>query len=75
MYVLIRERSIAVRAHLAGGDGRLKAFIVPDTDADTLPPLLQQVIATRLASHEQPRHLRFGDALPRNAMGKLKDWS
>jgi len=60
-----------------GGDGRLKAFIVPDTgtDADTLAPLLRQMVANRLPSHEQPRHFRFGDALPRNAMGKLKDWS
>lgn len=66
---------VADAAVRLGSDGRLKAFIVPTTDADTLAPLLQQVIATRLASHEQPRHLRFGDALPRTAMGKLKDWS
>lgn len=64
----------AVRLHY---DGRLKAFIVPETSNDpaALATLIQQRAAARLTVHEQPRHFRFGTALPRNAMGKLEDWS
>jgi 4-coumarate--CoA ligase (photoactive yellow protein activation family) len=64
----------AVRLH---ADGRLKAFIVPngDRDPDELALILEGHAADRLSVPERPRHLRFGAALPRNAMGKLEDWS
>lgn len=65
---------VAVRLH-AGG--RLKAFIVPDDNADpaALARLIEHVAADRLSAPERPRSLRFGGALPRNAMGKLEDWA
>ncbi len=64
----------AVRLHV---DGRLKAFIVPDGDRDPaeLALIVERQAADRLSIPERPRHLRFGAALPRNAMGKPEDWS
>lgn len=59
------------------GNGRLKAFIVPEGDRDPadLTPLIDRAVVDRLSVAERPRRLRFGTALPRNAMGKLEDWS
>lgn len=64
----------AVRLH---ADGRLKAFIVPDDDRELseLAIIVERHAADRLSPPERPRHVRFGAALPRNAMGKLEDWS
>ncbi len=64
----------AVRLHR---NGRLKAFVVPlpGHDAADLSTRIELTIATRLTDPEQPRSLRFGDVLPRNEMGKLKDWA
>ncbi|KQM62781.1 hypothetical protein ASE75_14315 [Sphingomonas sp. Leaf17] len=64
----------AVRLH---ANGRLAAFIVPAPGRDpaALSVDLDRFAATRLAPHERPKTLRFGAALPRNAMGKLEDWT
>ncbi len=63
-----------VRLH---ADGRLKAFIVPEGDCDpaALTERLSRFVADRLADHERPKTFRFGTALPRNAMGKMQDWT
>jgi 4-coumarate--CoA ligase len=68
---------IADAAVRLDGNGRLKAFIVPDGDRDPadLAPLIDGALIYRLSAAERPRRLRFGSALPRNAMGKLEDWS
>ena len=65
---------VAVRLH---AHGRLKAFVVldPDCDPEQLSARIEQVMVTRLADHERPKSFRFGPALPRNAMGKLEDWT
>lgn len=65
---------IAVRLH---ANGRLKAFVVPraDVSAVTLQADLERMAVARLQEHERPRSFRFGGSLPRNAMGKLEDWS
>lgn len=65
---------VAVRLH---GNGRLKAFIVPNASntADDLAATIERVAADRLSVAERPRNLRFGPTLPRNAMGKLEDWA
>jgi 4-coumarate--CoA ligase (photoactive yellow protein activation family) len=65
---------VAVRLH---SNGRLKAFIVPDAAgvADELAVTIERIAAERLTVAERPRNLRFGSALPRNAMGKLEDWA
>ncbi len=64
----------AVRLH---ANGRLAAFIVPAPGRDPalLSADLDRIMATRLAPHERPKTFRFGAALPRNAMGKLEDWT
>lgn len=64
---------VAVRLH---ANGRLKAFVVPEDGLEEgdLAPLLDVVMARSLRDHERPRSFRFGTELPRNAMGKLKDW-
>lgn len=58
-------------------DGRLKAFIVtPDhRNPSELLTMLERTASARLPFHERPRHFSFGDVLPRNEMGKLKDWN
>ncbi|RMB39156.1 4-coumarate--CoA ligase [Sphingomonas sp. PP-F2F-G114-C0414] len=64
----------AVRLHV---NGRLKAFIVPTDHQDTalLAARIDQLVTPRLTDPERPKSLRFGPALPRNAMGKLEDWA
>ncbi len=59
-----------------GDDGRLKAFIVRDdaADPDLLSARIDQAIADQLAGPERPKSIRFGAALPRDALGKLADW-
>ncbi|MGN7160500.1 AMP-binding protein [Sphingomonas sp. SAFR-052] len=65
---------VTVRLHTGG---RLKAFIVPEIDADAvaLAPVIERVAVNLLSAPERPRSVQFGDALPRNTMGKLEDWS
>jgi len=65
---------VAVRLH---AQGRLKAFVVldPDRDPAQLSARIEQVMVARLADHKRPKNFRFGSALPRNAMGKLEDWT
>lgn len=65
---------VAVRLH---PHGRLKAFVVPKPDHDPvqLSARIEHFMVTRLADHERPKSFRFGQALPRNAMGKLEDWA
>ncbi len=64
----------AVRLH---ANGRLKAFVVPHRDRDPrqVSANIERVVAARLTDPERPRSVRFGLALPRNAMGKLEDWT
>lgn len=66
--------SAAVRL---GANGRLKAFVVPRAghDADDLLGVLEEVVTARLTAPERPKTFRFGAALPRNAMGKMEDWT
>lgn len=65
---------VAVRLH---ANGRLKAFVVPETGRDTsdLASHLDRFVAQNLKDHERPKSFRFGAVLPRNAMGKLADWA
>ena len=64
---------VAVRQQ---ANGRLKAFIVPggSLEAADLAAMIKRVCDERLSPPERPRSIRFGDALPRNMMGKLEDW-
>ena len=49
---------------------RIVAFVVRDGDVGS--DALISHVATTLAPHKRPREVRFVDALPRNAMGKLQ---
>ncbi len=65
---------VAVRLH---ANGRLKAFVVPEAglEANEFASRLDRFVVQNLNDHERPRSFRFGTALPRNAMGKLEDWT
>lgn len=65
-----------VRLMRADEGHRLKAFVVPDQDADQA--LLQSTLMRHAHAHlrdeERPGKYDFGTALPRSRMGKLTDW-
>lgn len=67
----------AVRKTDDRADARLKAFIVlAEPLSETLAvDALEAHCRARLASAERPISFSFGPALPRNEMGKLRDWS
>ena len=48
---------------------RIVAFVVA---AGVDAPVLIEQVATQLSWHKRPREVRFVDALPRNAMGKIQ---
>lgn len=55
---------------------RLKAFIVPSTDADTgrLRKEIKALCKERFLSPERPVAFRFGSEIPRTDFGKETDW-
>jgi len=55
---------------------RLKAFVVAETgvSGEDLAVTLHEWCAEHFSAPERPIHFTFGDALPRNALGKLQDW-
>ena len=68
---------IAVRAMRPDEGNRLKAFVVPVNpagDPGAFQAELRRFAAATLSPAERPGAYTFGDALPRNAMGKLADW-
>lgn len=67
----------AVRLMRPDEGARLKAFVVPraGTDGADLMRRLRGWTDSRLAAPERPKALTAGPQLPRNAMGKLADWS
>ena len=50
---------------------RIIAWVVPDGSRDALAQELTLHVAGELAPHKRPREVRFLDALPRNALGKV----
>lgn len=71
-----RVSDAAVRLMSDDADARLKAFVVaaPGTDHVALHDDLWRWTASRLSVPERPKAFAIGDALPRNALGKLSDW-
>jgi len=49
---------------------RIVAWVVPEAECPD-PDALADHVAGQLAPHKRPREVRFLDALPRNAMGKV----
>lgn len=68
-------REILVRCNSDVSAPRLKAFIVPEPGAITndIEAALRQRAGT-MRPAERPQSFKFGDALPRNAIGKHTDW-
>lgn len=64
----------AVRLDGAGGDARLKAFVVTGADHAGLEAALRAAMAAELTPPERPQRLAFGAALPRDSIGKAADW-
>jgi len=50
---------------------RIVAFVVPGASAPSAEALIEHV-ASLLAKHKRPREVRFVEALPRNALGKVQ---
>lgn len=66
---------VAVRPYALGPGLRLKAFVVPMGHAtESLTAELHDWCRRHLRPHERPVDIRIGHALPRNDMGKLRDW-
>ncbi len=52
---------------------RIVAYVVPrDAAAPPDADALIRAVANALAPHKRPRQIRFVEALPRNAMGKVQ---
>jgi long-chain acyl-CoA synthetase len=70
-------RLCAVRLMSAHEGSRLKAFVAINNGVaeEILRPALRRWLLARLSTAEMPAHIVFGDALPRNAYGKLADWT
>jgi len=70
------ERIAAAAVRLHGH--QLKAFLVTNVPQQSDADLIAEVstwLAARLPALHIPKHFTVGIALPRNAMGKLSDWS
>jgi long-chain acyl-CoA synthetase len=62
---------------LEPANGRLKAFIVPKSesaDPNILIDRIESWCATEFKTVERPKRFNVGRTVPRNAMGKLRDW-
>ena len=64
----VREAAVIGAPHADLGQ-QVVAFVVAGTVAETE---LIDFVAGRLSVHKRPRRIHFLDALPRNAMGKLR---
>ncbi|SEP04225.1 AMP-binding enzyme [Aquisalimonas asiatica] len=64
----------AVRTRQTGRGQRLKAFVVARHDDAQARERIADWLHTHLSAAERPVALTYGEALPRNDMGKLADW-
>ncbi|MCP1727809.1 4-coumarate--CoA ligase [Natronospira proteinivora] len=76
---LCHHPAVAKAVVRPGPAGRLKAFLVPVSNGpagDNLSEAAMRAwMSENLPAHERPAELRFGDELPRNALGKAADWA
>ncbi|QTA79572.1 AMP-binding enzyme [Desulfonema limicola] len=66
----------AVRLAEKNENPRLKAFIVPEHEVETISfrKQISQWIYQNLSPHERPVYLTIGEKIPKNNMGKNMDW-
>lgn len=78
-YITERLRSLKtvadciVRVTEHGTQTRLKAFVVPKVNKDETAKEITQTVALWPAA-ERPVNITYGDAIPKNSLGKLTDW-
>ena len=75
---LVGPRHIYAVPLMGANEGlRLKAFVVVQAGVTgaTLRPALRLWMQARLSTAEMPANIVFEDALPRNAYGKLANWT
>lgn len=74
--ILVEHDGVAEAAVRLGGNGRLKAFLVPCNGraADGLVEAVSQYAARQLPAHARPVSYRTGMTLPQGALGKALDW-
>lgn len=75
---LLLELPQVAEASVRMGHDRLKAFVVPSSQATDISELRRAIddhLRAHLPDAARPGTLQFGDALPRNAMGKMMDWN
>lgn len=74
--ILGEHDGVADAAVRLGGNGRLKAFLVPSDGraTDALVEAVAHYAAHRLPAHARPVSYRTGMTLPRGPLGKALDW-
>jgi acyl-CoA synthetase (AMP-forming)/AMP-acid ligase II len=70
-HVSVRDAAV-VGASDSGGDELIVAFVVLNDDDDAGPEEIIDWAGERLADYKVPHRVRFVDALPRNAVGKVE---
>lgn len=70
-------KECVIRTISSESDSRLKAFIVLSNGISYSPEIRKAIsewLYTNLSAPERPVSLMFGDAVPKNDMGKEQDW-
>jgi malonyl-CoA/methylmalonyl-CoA synthetase len=67
----VAEVAVAGREDADFGE-RVVAWVVVEPDMETGEDALREHVGRLLASHKRPRQVHFVDALPRNALGKVR---
>lgn len=72
----LASHPLVAEAHVRHDRDRLKAFIVPQPDADpaAVETALRQFMISRHVPAARPASYSFGTELPRTALGKPADW-
>jgi len=69
----VRDCGVIAKPDLAAGEIPCAFIVLREgfTPSDALDKELRDFVADRLAHHKQPREVRFVDAVPRTASGKI----
>ena len=69
----VRDCGVVAKPDLAAGEIPCAFVVLHDTSTacDTMERTLREFVADRLTNYKQPREVRFVDAVPRTASGKI----